>query len=160
MIVLDNSVLSAFKRLDALHLIEELFRNVVVPTKVYEEFMRRWDQAEFPAWLKAETLNPKLMEEAEKLKLGMGEAQAVVLAEHRDCLLALDDERAREEAVKRGITIIGSAGILRMAYECCPIQTKEQLKKLLDKLAGDLYLESWLIEWVLEAQKNQASAEN
>ncbi len=153
MIILDNSVLSAFKRLNALHLIKELFKEIVIPAKVYEEFMRRWSPAEFPAWLRVETLNYKLIEEVEKTKLGIGEAQAVVLAKHRNCLLALDDERAREEAVNRGVTLIGSSGILRLAYECCPIRTKKRLRKLLHKLAEDLYLESWLIEWVLEARK-------
>jgi len=154
-IILDNSVLSALKRLNALHLVKELFKNVVVPVRVHEEFTGRWSPAEFPARLRVEKLDFKLAEEAEKTELGIGEAQAIILAEHRNCLLALDDEKAREEAVKRGVIIAGSAGILRMAYEHCPIQTKEQLKKLLDKLAENLYLESWLVKWVLEGQKTK-----
>lgn len=160
MIILDNSVLSAFKRLNALNLINELFKNVVVPTKVYEEFMIKWSPAEFPTWLKVETLSTELIDEAKKLKLGTGEAQAIVLAKRKNYLLALDDEKARQEALKKGIDLIGSAGILRIAYEYCPIQTKEQLKKLLNKLAGDLYLENWLIKWVLKAKKSSVSRQS
>ena len=78
MLILNNSVLSAFKRLNALHLINELFKDVAVPTKVYEEFVRRWSSAEFPTWLRVETLSHELIEEADKLKLGMGEAQAII----------------------------------------------------------------------------------
>ncbi|KPV65320.1 MAG: hypothetical protein AOA65_0265 [Candidatus Bathyarchaeota archaeon BA1] len=157
MIILDNSVLSAFKRLNALNLINELFKNVVVPAKVYQEFLKRWSQAEFPTWLKIETLSIELTNEAKKLKLGTGEAQAIILAKHKNYLLAVDDEKARQEASKKGINLIGSAGILRIAYEYCPIKTKEQLKKLLDKLTEDLYLENWLIKWVLEAKKLSGS---
>ncbi len=157
MIILNNSVLSAFKRLNALHLVDELFEDVAVPAKVYEEFVRKWSPAEFPTWLRVETLSHELEEEADKLKLGMGEAQAIVLAEHKDCLLALDDEKAREEAIKREVDLIGSAGILRIAYEHCPIKTKEELKKLVNEVAKDLHLESWLIKWVLEAEKPSIS---
>jgi len=153
LIILDNSVLSAFKRLNELRLIKELFKDVAVPAGVYEEFVRGWSSADFPKWIIVETMSDELIEEAEKMNLGMGEAQAIVLAERRDCLLALDDEKAREEAEKGGIDLIGSVGILRMAYESCLIQTKERLKELLDKLAEDIYLENWLLEWVLKAKK-------
>lgn len=153
MIILDNSVLSAFKRLNALHLIKKLFKDVAVPTKVYEEFVRRWSTAEFPTWIRVQAISHELIEEAKKLKLGIGEAQAIVLAKRKGCLLALDDEKARQVALKSSVDLLGSVGILRMAYEYCPIQTKEQLKKLVNKLAEDLYLEKWLIKWVLEAKK-------
>lgn|GEM_PF-7034869 len=153
MIILDNSVLSAFKRLNTVNLINKLFKNAVAPTKVYEEFIRKWGPTGFPTWIKVEKLNSELIDEAKKLELGMGEAQAITLAKHKDCLLALDDEKARQEAMKRAIDLIGSAGILRMAYEHCSIPTKGQLKKLASKLVEDLYLEKWLIKWILEAKK-------
>jgi predicted nucleic acid-binding protein len=153
LIILDNSVLSAFKRLNELRLIKELFKDVAIPTGVYEEFVRGWSPEDFPKWIAVETLSDRSVKEAEKMNLGMGEAQAIVLAKHRGCLLALDDEKAREEAEKNSIDLIGSVSILRIAYESCLIQTKERLKELLDKLAEDAYLENWLLEWVLEAKK-------
>jgi len=153
LIILDNSVLSAFKRLNELRLIKELFKDVATPTGVYEEFVRGWSPEDFPKWITVETLSDRAVEEAEKIDLGRGEAQAIVYAKHRGCLIALDDEKAREEADKSRISLIGSVGILRIAYESCPIETKERLKELLDKLAEDLYLKNWILEWALEAQK-------
>lgn len=153
MIILDNSILSAFKRINALNLIRELFENVRVPKIVYEEFVKRWGQLEFPAWVKVETLSNDLNGEARRIKLGLGEAQAIVLAEHRKCLLALDDRKAREEAAEREVDTIGSAAILKIAYEYCPIKTKQDLRKLLRELEKDLYLEDWLIKWILAAKK-------
>lgn len=153
MIILDNSILSAFKRINALNLIRELFEDVAVPTKVYEEFVEKWGQPEVPAWVRVETLSNDLNEEARRIKLGFGEAQAIVLAEHKKCLLALDDRKAREEAAERGVNFIGSAGILRIAYEYCPIKNKQELRKLVSELEKDLYLEDWLIKWILAAKK-------
>jgi len=152
-IILDNSVLSAFKRINALDLIKELFEEVIVPTKVHEEFLRRWGQREFPPLAKVEVLGSDLTREAQGIELGFGEAQAIVLAKHKACLLALDDRKAREEAAERGVDIIGSTGILRIAYEHCPIKTKGELRNLLLALSKDLYLEDWLIKWVLAAKK-------
>jgi len=152
-IILDNSVLSAFKRINALNLLRELFEEVMVPTKVHEEFTRRWGQREFPPWVKVEALSNDLTREAQGIGLGVGEAQTVVLAKHKACLLALDDRKAREEATERGVDIIGSTGILRIAYEHCPIKTTGELRNLLLALSEDLYLEDWLIKWVLAAKK-------
>lgn len=153
MIILDNSVLSAFKRTNALNIIRELFKEVIVPTKVYEEFVRKWGQLNFPSWVKVETLSNNLIREARSISLGAGEAQAIVLAKHKRYLLALDDRRAREEAAEREVEIIGSTGILRIAYEYCPIKTKRELRNLLLELRKDLHLEDWLTRWVLAAKK-------
>ena len=79
-------------------MISQLFEDATVPTKVYEEFVKKWGQLEVPAWIKVETLSNNLKEEAQRIKLGFGEAQAIVLAKHKECLLALDDRKAREEA--------------------------------------------------------------
>ena len=157
MIILDNSILSAFKRINALNLIRELFEDVTVPTKVYEEFVKKWGQPEVPAWVKVQTLSNDLNEEAQRIKLGFGEAQAIVLAKYKKCLLALDDRKAREEATERRVNIIGSAGILRIAYEYCPIKTKQELRKLLRELEKDLYLDDWLKRWILETKKQASS---
>lgn len=153
MIVLDNSVLSAFTRLNNLHLIREIFRNVAIPIGVYEEYIKGWDPKALPSWIIIENLGEEDRKTAESLNLGIGEAHAIVLASHQDCFLGLDDENARETAKKKGIDIIGSIGILRIAYESCLIETKDQLKNLLGKLAEDLYLENWLLEWALKAEK-------
>lgn len=156
MIILDNSVLSAFKRINALDIIRELFKEVVVPPKVHEEFVRKWGQPGFPSWMKVEALSNDLFREVQGISLGAGEAEAIVLAKHKVCLLASDDRKAREEATERGVDIVGSAGILRIAYEYCPIKTKRGLRNLLLELRKDLHLEDWLIRWVVTAKKKRA----
>jgi len=51
------------------------------------------------------------------------------------------------------LTMIGSIGILRLAYEACHIDNKNTLKVLLKKLEEDLYIEEWLNNWALKAEK-------
>lgn len=94
MIVLDNSVLSAFTRLNNLHLIREIFSNVAIPIGVYEEYIKGWDPKALPSWITIENLGEEDRKTAEFLNLGIGEAYAIVLAAHQDCFLGLDDENA------------------------------------------------------------------
>lgn len=155
MIVLDNSVLSAFTRLDNLDLIRELFNEAIIPEGVHEEYAKGWGRKALPNWVSVEKLGEGEIIDAESLSLGVGESQAIILALRQGCPLGLDDENARGTAKNKGATIIGSIGILRLAYELCPIETKDQLKALLEKLTEDLYIENWLLRWAMESHKKQ-----
>jgi len=153
MIILDNSVLSAFKRLGALGLIRQLFGDVVITPGVLGEFSKKWGRHELPCWVVVRELDEEMSREAGALGLGRGEAESIVLARHLGCPLALDDRRAREVAKHEGVLVIGSVGILRLAFEYCPVETRRELEKLLARLGEDLYLEDWLVEWALSAEK-------
>lgn len=151
MIVLDTSVLSAFTILDKLPLIKDLFGEVIIPYGVFEEYTKRWSSEKVTDWINIETI------EEENIMvspfLGLGESQAIILAQSHDCILALDDEKARDTARNMGVTLIGSIGILRLAYEMCLIDSKTALRGLVEKLEEDLYIEKWLHDWALEAEK-------
>jgi len=66
-----------------------------------------------------------MLREAEALRLGRGEAESIVLAQRLGYLLAVDGEKARSLAKDKGIPVIGSVGILRLAYEYCPNVLKD-----------------------------------
>jgi len=153
MIIVDNSVLSAFKRLGVLNLLRQLFGDVIITPGVLDEFSRKWGREALPKWIRIGELDEIMLREAEALRLGRGEAESIVLAQRLGCLLAVDDEKARSVAKGKGIPVIGSVGILRLAYEYCPIETRQELEELLTKLSEDLYLEEWLIKWALSARK-------
>jgi len=153
MIIVDNSVLSAFKRLGVLDLLRQLFDDVMITPGVLDEFSRKWGREALPRWMRIGGLDELMLREAETLRLGRGEAESIVLAQRLGCLLAVDDEKARSVAKGKGIPVIGSVGILRLAYEHCPIETRHELEELLTRLSEDLYLEDWLIKWALSAEK-------
>jgi len=98
MIVLDNSVLSAFKRLGVLSLLRQLFGDVVITPGVLSEFSRRWGRDALPGWVRVCELGDSMLREARALRLGRGEAESIVLAQRLSCLLAVDDEKARSMA--------------------------------------------------------------
>jgi len=79
MIILDNSVLSAYTRIERLHLIKELFEEAIIPKAVYEEYQKRWPQ-KLPTWIKVEKV-----ETLTSLSpfLGKGESQAITLAKNK-----------------------------------------------------------------------------
>jgi len=154
-IVLDNSVLSALRRLNKLDILAQMFGEVAIPDAVKAEFLRKWAREDLPAWVIVLHAPTELVEEAKELKIGRGEAEAIALSKHLNCPLAVDDEKAREKAKALGIPIIGTVGILRLAYETCPIETKDELKKLLDRLSQDLHIEKWLIDWALKTEKQR-----
>jgi hypothetical protein len=151
LIILDNNVLSAYTRLNQLDLITKLFKETVIPLGVYEEYIKGNNTEPLPDWIIIKNMDENELNEAKSVNLGTGEAQSIVLAAHRNCILGLDDEKARETARNRNITIIGSIGILRLAYESGYIETFGLYKDLLRRLSEDLYLEDWLIAWALEA---------
>ena len=135
MIIVDNSVLSAFKRLGILDLLRQLFGDVIITPGVLDEFSRKWSQEALPEWIRVGRLDEIMLREAEALRLGRGEAESIVLAQRLGCLLAVDDEKARSVAKDKGIPVIGSVGILRLAYEHCPIELVGSWKNYLLGLA-------------------------
>mgnify|MGYP000353685954 CR=1 FL=1 len=48
MIIVDNSVLSAFKRLKVLDLLRQLFGDIMITPSVLDEFSRRWGREVLP----------------------------------------------------------------------------------------------------------------
>ena len=114
---------------------------MIITPGVLDEFSRKWGQEALPKWIRIGELDEIMLREAEGLRLGRGEAESIVLAQRLGCLLAVDDEKARSVAKDKGIPVIGSVGILRLAYEYCLIETRQELEELLTKLSEDLYLD-------------------
>ncbi len=110
-------------------LIESVFGHVLIPRGVAQELthssapevLREW-MAHSPAWL--EIRNVARAPEAELVRrLDHGEAEAIQLAVdlHADFIL-IDERRGREMAAARGVTVIGTLGILLESYRRGQIQ--------------------------------------
>ena len=95
-------------RIGALRLLREIFGTVVITNVIAEEFGEQ-----IPEWIKvreAENTNYRQLLEA---TLDSGEASAIALAIELDgVLLVVDDLKARKEAIRLGLKIIGTLGIL------------------------------------------------
>ena len=141
-VISDATPLISFLKIDRLDLLKTLFEIVQIPKSVFAEL----------------TENIKYRDEAEIIKnsifihviddidenyvsllrrsagLDLGESEAIYLADNKKAdLLLMDEARGREVAIRMGIKIMGTIGILGLAYEVSLI-SKEEIKQAIDIL--------------------------
>ena len=141
-VISDTTPLISLLKIDRLNLLEKLFGAVQIPKAVFAEL----------------TENPKYASEAEIIRntpfiqvadeidenyvsllrrstgLDLGESEAIYLSDiKRADLLLMDELRGREVAVRMGIKIMGTIGILGLAYEDSII-SKEEIKDAIEVL--------------------------
>src|SRR4051794_13096141 len=69
-------------------------------------------------WIRQQSLLQPLLPETQNAALGLGEREAICLAaEMQASAIILDDEPARNTAIKLNLRVIGTAGVLVLAKE-------------------------------------------
>jgi predicted nucleic acid-binding protein len=147
-VVFDTCVISNFALAEALGVIEDLYRGRAhMPEFVAVEIMRGIQagnarlaavpKAVRAGWLKETGLRSraeKALFESLSRSLGWGEAAAIAVAKGRGLHFASDDKVARAEAVRLGVPVTGTAGILVKAVR----------RGVCDARAADFYLEKMI----------------
>lgn len=141
----DAGPLIGLARAGLLELLPALYSTMEVPPAVEGEMRlgedrpgsRALREAQAAGWLVTVSLrNPVRATELAPM-VDRGEAEAIVLAEERGSrFLLLDERRARALARRRGVTVVGTGGVLGVAKE------RELLPSVggaLDRLAGAGY---------------------
>jgi predicted nucleic acid-binding protein len=122
-VISDTSPINYLVLIGKQDILPALFDRIIVPQSVVRELsaaaaphsVRRWIAAP-PSWL--EIREPAKSPGPELFLLGDGERDAIQLAEELKADLLVMDERAgREEALKRGLPVIGTLGIVEQAAE-------------------------------------------
>ncbi len=141
-VISDTTPIISFLKINRLDLLERIFGLVQIPRGVFTEL----------------TENPKFQDEAEIVKksdfiqviediddnyvsllrrstgLDLGESEAIYLSDRGKAdLLLMDEIRGREVAMRMGIKIMGTLGVLGLAYEDKLI-SKEEIKTAIDIL--------------------------
>lgn len=104
-VVTDSGPLISLERIGYLDLLPRLFKEVFAPPAVLAEFGHV-----FPRLVKlapAPSLNSSLPP-----GLHPGESEALALAQERGSLLLIDERRGRNAALRLGLAIRGTAGVL------------------------------------------------
>jgi predicted nucleic acid-binding protein len=162
MIILDNTVLTSFAHIDRLDLPYKLFGDVRIPESVYYEGVLKAKKSKRVERIKKSieegiitVIKPETIEVAEKFQrtLGLGERYAIAIGMSKKCLIATDDLKPRRMAKELGLDVIGTLGILRLAYKRNLID-KSELRKLVEMLHEILYFTDELEKWVLSGEKN------
>lgn len=147
-IVSDTSCLILLDKLNLLFILKELFEEITITPEIEKEYGQQ-----LPEWIKIVHIQNKVYQTMLQSTIDLGEASAIALAiEQQNCLLILDDNKARKAASRLGINYIGTLGLLVGAKEAglipfikpVLVQIKmtnfriaENLEKQILKLAGE-----------------------
>ena len=141
-VISDSTPIISLLKINKLELFEKLFGTVQIPKGVFAEL----------------TENPRFLNESKVVKesnfiqvvneidedyvsllrrstgLDLGESEAIYLSDNGKAdILLMDEVRGREVAVRMGIRIMGTIGILTVAYEDA-LLSKEEIKEAIDIL--------------------------
>lgn len=125
-VVADTSPLIALGRVGHLRLLHDLYRHISIPPAVRDELHlesgrpgeKESADALEQGWLQVRQLSADSARSLSELVLVLdrGEAEAILLAEGVDASFLLIDERmGRAIAKRRGIPVVGTAGVLLVA---------------------------------------------
>ncbi|MEM8970011.1 MAG: DUF3368 domain-containing protein [Bacteroidota bacterium] len=117
-IVSDTSCLVLLDKLNSLYILEKLFSEITITPEIEKEFGQS-----LPAWITVVEVQNKEYQTVLQTNIDAGEASAIALAlEQKNCLLILDDNKARKTATRLGIDYVGTLGLLVEAKEAGFIQ--------------------------------------
>ena len=144
LVVADASPLIGLDRAGHLTLLPGVFADLAAPPAVAAEFGRR------PSWLREVRVErPSEVTLLRALTFGAGESEVLAVAlERPGATVLLDEKRARRFATKRGITVIGTAGVVLRAKQRGLIPAARPV--LDDLLSTGFRLSDDLYEGVLE----------
>ena len=119
-VVSDSGPLIALSRLGMLHVLQELFGEIVIPEEVRREVVEKGkgkpgsDIIENAKWVKVEVIEDLSVDILSR-EIDRGEAEAIILAKKLNAdLLLLDEKIPREIAKSLGL---GVAGTIALIYE-------------------------------------------
>jgi len=107
-IIADSSCLILLDKIEELELLKQLFGKVIITSIIAEEF-----GVALPDWILITDAENKNYQNILELSVDRGEASAIALAvEQTDCLLILDDQKARKLAAELKLKYTGTIALL------------------------------------------------
>ena len=134
-VVSDTSVFTNLAAIGHLHLLQQLYERIFMPTAVYQELIVEPPvsgtfEVQTLQWLEVRAVIDRVMVEQlqNRAQLDLGESEAIALAlEINADLLLIDERRGRTEANRLSIRITGLLGVLVEAKKRSLIPTVQPL---------------------------------
>jgi predicted nucleic acid-binding protein len=154
--------LIVLSKLNLLHLLKELYREVIIPAAVYEETVINGMQYGFEdaytlrLFLKQHNLIPQpfsnIPTSVSSAHLDKGETEALGLALSHNALLLMDEELGRTVAREHNLRVKGSLGILIEDYRK-NMMTEGQIRFYLSQISHrkDIWINPKLCQKLLES---------
>jgi predicted nucleic acid-binding protein len=138
-VITDTSCLIILDKIGILHILHQLFETVLTTPEIAMEYGHS-----LPEWIVILAVKDKSFQKNLELLVDFGEASAIALAHEIDNkYIITDDLEARKLAIKRGLSVIGSLGVLLRAKEAGHISLVkpfiELMKQTNFRVADNLY---------------------
>lgn len=112
-IISDTSCLIALSKIKKLDLLRDLYQEIIITNDVYQEF-----GGSLPDWIIISEVKDKLKQKDIEELLDKGEASSIALAlEIDNATLIIDEIKGRKIAQSFNIDIIGTIGVILLAYK-------------------------------------------
>ncbi len=137
-VITDASCFIILHKIGGLPLLHQLFTTVITTPEIAEEYGQT-----LPEWVTVLSVRNKKLQQDLSLIVDSGEASAIALAhEIENNYMITDDLQARKLALKLGLTIIGTLGVLLRAKQKGLISLLapylEQIKQTNFRMSADL----------------------
>jgi predicted nucleic acid-binding protein len=113
-VVSDTSAITTLIQVERLHLLFDLFENILIPTAVRDEIIRGHSQ--LPHGLAVVSVHDFASVARLQKSLDLGEAEAIILSKetHADAIL-IDEKKGRAFAKQEGLKVIGLVAVVLLA---------------------------------------------
>jgi len=112
-VIADTSCLIALDNIGFLHILKDLYQEVVITKEVQSEFGDR-----IPEWIIVTDVKDQEQQARFEKLVDKGEAGSIALAlEIRNSMLIIDEAKGRQVAKSFDLDIIGTIGVLLLAYK-------------------------------------------
>ncbi|MDQ1318540.1 MAG: hypothetical protein QG588_2202 [Candidatus Poribacteria bacterium] len=118
-IVSDSGPIISFARAGYLTLLRQLFQEIIIPEAIYEEIAiigsgkAGSKEVISGQWIKKRKIENRLKVKQLPAILGLGEREAIILAQELNASLLIDDRKAREIAEENGVSCFGCLRVLK-----------------------------------------------
>jgi predicted nucleic acid-binding protein len=134
-VVADTSPLSYLVRIGCDTVLPRLYGSVAIPHAVLDELLhpkaplvvRQWISSP-PVWLRIES--PLCAHRVEFQAIGIGEAEAIALAQQFDAQLLIDERLGSSIAVSLGVKVTGTLGVLVASHELGLLRLNDAIVRL------------------------------
>ncbi len=126
-IISDTSCFILLSKIDEFELLKEVYGQIITTTEIADEFGEK-----LPDWVEIKEVKDKYRQRLLEMQIDKGESSAITLAlETLDCILILDDYKARKIAEHLQLTYTGTIGVIVRAKLMGIIPS---IKPMLDKI--------------------------
>lgn len=140
LVIADTSCLILLSKVDELDILKANYRRILVTPEIAEEFNQ-----DIPDWIEVVETKDKKFQRLLEDSLDLGESTALTLSfETENSTVILDDLKARKIAIKLGVKVTGTIGVIIKAKLNGTIPSA---KAILDKISNtDFRINSQIID--------------